>query len=119
MDTKDLERMLNSAYSGLSLARTNLFEAGNSLIKWNMELNTEKNRLISSGGITGKNVAEREADLSTKLTYQYEKVNEAEVAERKMRYHFDMAGYKVEEARALLRLAQLANGGNNGNQGSH
>ena len=113
MEHKDLERMLNSAYSGLSLARTNLFEAGNSLIKCNMELNTEKNRLISSGEITGKNVAEREADLSMKLSNMYAKVNDAEVVEREMRYHFDMAGYKVEEARALLRLAQLTNGGNN------
>jgi len=113
MEHKDLERMLNSAYSGLSLARTNLFEAGNSLIKCNMELNTEKNRLISSGEITGKNVAEREADLSMKLSDMYAKVNDAEVVEREMRYRFDMAGYKVEEARALLRLAQLTNGGNN------
>ena len=113
MEHKDLERMLNSAYSGLSLARTSLFEAGNNLIEWSAKLNAEKNRLISSGGITGKNVAEREADLSTKLTYQYEKVNDAEVVEREMRYRFDMAGYKVEEARALLRLAQLTNGGNN------
>lgn len=72
----------------------------------------EETRLgaIRDGLITGKNEDERKACAKELMKDLYEELAQAESAERHAKYRLDAAANSVEEARALLRLAEIKAG---------
>jgi hypothetical protein len=109
-----LQRMIVNAYEELSRTRQLFVRAGNRTAYANGLLETRKNEAITKGEITGSNDTQRKAQLVALTIEESELVSKCEQEEREARFEFDQAQADVEMVRALLRVAELANGGRTG-----
>lgn len=108
---RELQGLLTQAYAELSTARAALYQATQSTFLAAAALAARKTELLTTGQLTGKNDAERSAQLATLAGKELELVQASESQERGARFKFEQALTAVEMARAFLRVAELAIGG--------
>lgn len=96
------------SYAGLRRAKQHLYTATENETLTRGALERARLEGLTSGTITGKNDAEREACARALRPDLYEDAAICSTCARAARHHHELAALAVEELRALLRLDELA-----------
>lgn len=99
---------MQQAYWQVRAEKAELYSAAEREI--NAELGLRKLTLAAmfSGAIVGKNDNEREAQARTKFPDDYAELEAAQHDVRLRKLNFDLAALRLAEARAMLRIEELA-----------
>lgn len=105
----ELQGLLRNAYNWQARARADLFNAARTVEFRKRELR-QKQTVLRMGEGYGllKNAEQREAYLASECAELVALCEAAENEQAEARLYFDNAGAEVEQARAMLRIAELA-----------
>jgi hypothetical protein len=107
LDQEKLFEKTEEAYTQLEKATKDYEIASNDLAEFKFEVETTKAVLINAGEITGKNQAERDANLMERMADYYTDLRRLE-AEQAMYYMTrKLAEIRVDKYRTLLRIVEL------------
>jgi hypothetical protein len=98
---------LEAAYEALAAATRAMHTATMEEVIDQESLNWSRWRLVAEGKITGKNEAEREANIRIELEDSYEMVFDAADVTRSCRLALDLAQQRVDCLKLELRLREL------------
>ena len=107
MDKQTLENMTINAFENAKKERAELFTATEKAIYFNRKLEDDKDVLITSGKIDGKNAEIREAQLRDKLADQYNELAISQNVERAAKKNYDLAMFDVDTVKIMVRLMEL------------
>lgn len=99
---------ITRAYAELTVATSAYHAAGEAEIAAKATLEHERAAALADGRIEGRNAELREAAARELLANLFAAAETAECEAREAKHRLDLARIKVEEARALLRLAEIA-----------
>jgi hypothetical protein len=98
---------LNATYEALAAATRAMHMAVGDEVLFQNTLNWDRWVMIANGTVTGKNEAEREANLHVKLEEEYTSVADAAEVVHGCRLALDLAQQRVDCLKLELRLREL------------
>lgn len=99
---------MQEVYNEVREAKARLFTCAEREIQAELCLRRMTLAAMLSGAIVGKNDNEREAQGRAKFPHDYAELESAQEGARLAKLDFDMASLRLQAARAMLRIEELA-----------
>lgn len=108
MDRKELLQEVMSCYKEQVEATEQFRIRALKYAKKQNAIDIERNHLLNSGVITGRNAETREAEIRTALVKEYDELLELEVSRDLAFIRKELADINVARARTILRVYELS-----------
>lgn len=109
-DIEKLQMMVQSAYANLRMTKRVMFEADTEYVNFETAYKSARAKAESTGAFEAKNAPASKALADARFAAEIEVLDILWTECNLRRYEFDLATINLEEARATLRVAEIAEG---------